>query len=293
MRISVFITSYNQCDLLKEAVDSVLAQTRPAAQIVIVDDASSDGSRALIESYANSYSGLITPVLREQNGGVAQARADALQAVNGDLVTYVDGDDRFLRHKLEVEAGALDSAPDAGIAFSNNRYMSEDWSREVQTWVDGEPVPQGDVFFETYTRRFPRRSLFRMELVRYPAWKLIGFHDPALKIYEDFDMRIRLTKELRAVYADTVTAEIRTHDSGLSKSADNTHIACLRYLAAKNAHLLNDLPPRRAREAKAALGAWIARIAARGSLAALRRGTLGQASLLAADAARMAVGRFG
>ncbi len=292
MRISVFITSYNQCDLLKEAVDSVLAQTRPASQIVIVDDASSDGSRELIGSLAREHPGLITPVLRERNAGVAQARIDALQAVTGDLVTYVDGDDRFLTHKLEAEAAALEASPDAGIAFSNNRYMSEDWSEEVHTWIVDEPVPHGDVFVETITRRFPRRSLFRMEIVRYPAWKLIGFHDPALKIYEDFDMRIRLTKKLRAVYVDTVTAEIRTHGIGLSSSPNLTHLTCLRHLAAKNAHLLDDLPPERAREAKAELGGWIARIAARGSLAALRRGTVGEATSLATSAALMAFGRI-
>ncbi|MBU2582663.1 MAG: glycosyltransferase family 2 protein [Alphaproteobacteria bacterium] len=292
MRISVFITSYNQRDLLKEAVDSVLAQTRPASQIVIVDDASGDGSQELIQTYASSHPGVITPVLREQNGGVAQARIDALRAITGDHVTYVDGDDRFLPHKLEAEAAALEAAPAAGIAFSNNRYMSEDWSEELYTWIDGEPVPQGDVFFETFTRKFPRRSLFRMELVRYAAWREIGFHDPTLRIYEDFDMRIRLTKKLRAVYADTVTSEIRTHGAGLSKSPDLTHLACLRHLAANNAHLLDDLTADRRREAQIELKVWIARIAARGSLAALRKGAVIDASSLAAGAARIACGRL-
>lgn len=292
MRISVFITSYNQRDLLAEAVDSVLTQTRPASQIIIVDDASSDGSRELIAAYGKNNPGLITPVLHEQNTGVAQARIDALQAVTGDLVTYVDGDDRFLPRKLEIEATALETSPEAGIAFSNNRYMTADWSREVQTWVMNEPVPQDDIFLATFTRRFPRRSLFRMEMVRYRDWQAVGFHDPGLKIYEDFDMRIRLTKKLRAVYVDTVTAEIRTHGDGLSKLPDLTHIACLRHLAAKNIPLLEDFPPALRREAIRDLGSWLARIAARGAINELRSGAIGRACSLAVDAALMATGRI-
>lgn len=61
MNISVFITSYNQRDYLREAIESVLAQTLPASQIIVVDDASSDGSPDLISDYARRYPDLFTP----------------------------------------------------------------------------------------------------------------------------------------------------------------------------------------------------------------------------------------
>ncbi|MDX2259997.1 MAG: glycosyltransferase family A protein [Hyphomicrobiaceae bacterium] len=272
MRISVFITSYNQAHLLPEAIASVLAQTRPAAEIVIVDDASTDGSRALIDSYASAHPRLIKALYHETNTGVAQTRIDALSAVTGDHVTYVDGDDRFLPDKLAREAAALLADPAASIAYSNTRYMSEDFTTPVHTWVDGEAVPQGDVFLETFTRSFPRRSLFRMELVRTADWRRIGFHDPNLQIYEDFDMRIRLTKHLKTVYVDNVGSEIRTHQSGLSKLPDDRHLACLSYLYRKSLPLLADLPAERARDARRRLACWILRIGARATVGSARAG---------------------
>ncbi len=241
MDISVFITSYNQKKWLVEAIESVLAQTRPAAQIIVADDGSTDGSREVIESFASRHPGLFTVILHEQNMGVAQTRIDALECVTSDYVTYVDGDDRLLPNKLELEASALDKSASAGIAFSNNRYMSADMSEQVWTWVEKETVPQGDIFIETFGRLFPRRSLFRMELVRYPAWREIGFHDPKLALYEDFDMRIRLTKHLKAIYVDELTAEIRHHGTGLSQTPLKKHVDALDYIRKKNDALLADL----------------------------------------------------
>ena len=105
--ISVYITSYNQREFLAEAIDSVLAQTLPPHQIIVVDDCSTDGSQDIIADYARAHRGLFSPIYHRDNTGVAQVRADALAAVTGDLVTYVDGDDRYLPTKLEQEAAAL------------------------------------------------------------------------------------------------------------------------------------------------------------------------------------------
>ena len=265
MTISVFITSYNQRNYLKEAIESVLAQTLPPSQIIVVDDASIDGSQDLISDYCRRYPGLFTPIYHQKNTGVAQARIDALKAVTGDYVTYVDGDDRYLPEKLEREAAALAAHPEACIAFSNNVYMSTDGTQYLRRWVDDEEVPQGDVFWQTFARAFPKRSLFRMELVEYSAWKSVGFHDSRLHIYEDFDMRIRLTKRLKVTYVDEVLAEIRTHGGGLSKSNLPVHFKALDYLYRKNRALLDDLPDQVRLKIQGMAGTWIGRI---GKLAA-------------------------
>lgn len=257
MKISVFITSYNQRGFLKEAIDSVLAQTLPPAQVIVVDDASGDGSQDLIADYARRYPGLFTPIYHRTNTGVAQVRVDALNAVRGAYVTYVDGDDRYLPQKLEKEAAALAGHPEARIAFSNNAYMTTDGTRHLRRWIDDETPPQGEVFWQTFARAFPKRSLFRMELVEYDAWKKVGFHDTHLSIYEDFDMRIRLTKHLQVVYVDEVLTEIRTHDTGLSKSRRRRHFEALCYLYRKNLPLLDDLSPDVRARARAMLAGWI------------------------------------
>ena len=116
--ISVYVTSYNQREYLVEAVESVLAQTLPASQIIVVDDCSQDGSQDVIAEYATRHS-QITPIFHRNNLGVAQTRNHALQMTTGDYVTYVDGDDRFLPDKLAKEVELLDKSPEADVVFSN------------------------------------------------------------------------------------------------------------------------------------------------------------------------------
>ncbi len=271
MRISVFITSYNQKAFLIEAIESVLNQTLPPCQIIIADDCSTDGSQEVIAYYASRHSGLITPIYHTQNQGVAQTRIDALRVVTGDYVTYVDGDDRLLPTKLEKEARVLRENPDTQIAFSNNYYMTVD-GIHAGIWADGETPPQGAVFHQTFARDFPRRNLFRMELVRYQAWKKIGFHDPNLHLYEDFDMRIRLTKHYRTVYYDEPLSEIRIHNTGLSKAIAVQHLAALEYIYQKNIPFLDHLGAAERKDVQRKLGGWMAKIAKRAAEETLRDG---------------------
>lgn len=269
MKVSVFITSYNQKGYLAEAVESVLAQTLKPFEVIIVDDCSTDGSSEVIEGYRSKYPGLVKPVYHERNTGVARVRIDALQAVKGDYVTYVDGDDRFLPTKLEKEAKALKESGEAGIAFSNNYYMTEDGSERTGVWVEDVKPPEGDVFVQTFAREFPKNNLFRMELVDYRAWQRIGFHDQALKIYEDYDMRIRLTKELKTVYHDEPLSEIRTHGKGLSKSDKEVHLRTIWYVFNKNRRLLADLDRVDRRRVEKRVRGWMARLARKASIEAL------------------------
>jgi glycosyltransferase involved in cell wall biosynthesis len=269
MRISVYITSYNQKHWLIEAIESVLAQTYPASQIIVVDDFSSDGSQEVIAGYVSRYPGLVTAAYHSQNFGVARTRIDALHKVTGEFVTYVDGDDRFLPTKLEREAELLDENANVPLAFSNNYYISAAGIRK-QVWADGEKPPQGNVFSQTFGRRFPRKSLFRMELVNYPAWARIGFHDPNLTLYEDFDMRIRLTKNYPVVYCDAPLSEIRVHNTGLSEAPPIEHLEAVKYIYRKNKHLLRDLDASASRDVRCGLGRWMAGFARKAAERALR-----------------------
>jgi glycosyltransferase involved in cell wall biosynthesis len=241
MKMSVYITSYNQKTYLKEAIDSVLAQTRMPDEIVIVDDCSTDGSQELIREYERKHPGVIVPVLHARNMGIAQVRVDALKVATGDLVTYVDGDDRFLPRKLELEEQALLQDPGAHVAFSNHFYMTADGTTHTGCWVEDTCPPEGYVLGETFARRFPRRDLFRMELVRRQKLDEIGGHDIGLKTYEDFDWRIRLAKVCRVKYVHEPLAEIRCHGKGLSATASEEHLGALRKLFRKNRSLLCDL----------------------------------------------------
>lgn len=260
LKVSIYITSYNQKYYLIEAIESVLNQTLKPYQIIIVDDCSTDGSQNIIAAYVCRYPELITPIYHSQNQGVAQTRIHAMQAVTGDYATYVDGDDRILPTKLEKEAKLLQENPDAQIAFSNYYYITENGIR-TGLWADGEIPPQGDVFRQTFTRDFPRGGLFRHELVNYKAWKEIGFYDPNINLYEDYEMRLRLTKHLRVVYYNEPLAEYRRVKGGLSSTQAAKYFSTSEYIYNSNIYLLNDLKPEERKKIKLQLRETLAKLA--------------------------------
>lgn len=245
--ISVFITSYNQKEWLECAIESVLGQSLMPKEIIIVDDCSSDGSRELVLDYQEKHPALIKPIFHAENMGVTKTRVDALSNVGGDYVTYLDGDDLFLPNKLEVEYNYLCENPQVDIVYSNTLYMDSGgaikglWYRGSSNPMETFKMPQGKVFRQVFSRAFPRSSLFRMEMVRYKSWESVGFHDLNLDLYEDFDMRIRLTKHLTVGHVDSALAAVRYHGAGLSSASIDKHITALRYIYRKNQALLRDL----------------------------------------------------
>ncbi len=287
MKVSAYIPSYNQKRFLAEAIDSVLAQTRRPDQVIVVDDGSTDGSQEMIRGYASRHPDLFTTVFHERNLGVAQTRVDALSAVRCELVTYVDGDDRMCPGKVESELRCLQDHPQAPIVFSNYCYITEDASRIIRVWIDeGNRPPEGDVFEQTVTRRFPEGNLFHNELLPIACLRKVGFHDTQLSTYEDYDLRIRLTREYRTAYCPRVNIQVREHGGPrLSKSQAMVHYESIRVVLNKNRALWADLPEDRRHRIEEALRKMLADLAIQGSVQYLRTGQRG----LARHAARKAL----
>lgn len=103
-KISVVIPFYNVVDYLPECIDSVLMQTLPELEIVLVDDGSDDGSEKLADKYANDNPEKIKVIHRKIRGGASAARNDGLDAAEGDYVHFLDSDDRLKKNALQVLA---------------------------------------------------------------------------------------------------------------------------------------------------------------------------------------------
>ncbi|WP_417237259.1 glycosyltransferase family 2 protein [Bizionia paragorgiae] len=240
MKISVYITSYNQKDFLQEAIESVLAQTYQPFEIIIVDDCSSDGSQELIKDYSNKHS-IIKYFLHKENQGVSQVRVTALSNITGDFVTYLDGDDLYLPNKLEIESQLMKNN-DCDIVFTNNMYVDSNDVNDVKwIWAADRIKLSSNLFAQTISRDFPRKSLFRMELINYEFLKNNGFHDLNLKIYEDYDLRIRLAKKAKMACSIEPTAKIRISKNGLSRTNSEEHIKAFKYIYNKYESDVNNL----------------------------------------------------
>lgn len=101
-KISVIVPVYNLADYLPACLDSLMGQTYRNLEILVVDDGSKDASWSIIQAYAAKDSRIVP--LHKANGGAASARNLALERMTGDLLTFVDGDDRLASDTLECLA---------------------------------------------------------------------------------------------------------------------------------------------------------------------------------------------
>ena len=106
--VSVAITTYNQKNFLRECIESVLIQDYPNIEIVIADDASTDGTQAMLKDYADRYPGKFVLRLSEKNKGIAQNSNASFLACTGIYVAIIAGDDLMLPGKISAQVNWLE-----------------------------------------------------------------------------------------------------------------------------------------------------------------------------------------
>jgi hypothetical protein len=156
----------------------------------------------------------------------------------------MDGDDRWLPRKLELEWKALQNCPGAQIAYSNVYEIDDDGNR-VGIYFDGQGdvPPSGDVFIHVYSRRlFPSNEVFRNELVSRLAFEQEGHCDESLKSFWDWDRTIRYAERFGVAYSGEALVERRVHKGGFSRSQLEIHLQAFVQVYEKNLPLLTRRP---------------------------------------------------
>ncbi|PCJ37924.1 MAG: hypothetical protein COA75_01515 [Cellvibrionales bacterium] len=109
MKISAVIPTYNNAAFITEAIDSILAQSHPVDEIIVVDDGSSDHSEALIKAIAQKTDKLT--YIKQQNQGPSSSRNRGIEAASGDWIAFLDADDRWPEDKIALQLVALEREP--------------------------------------------------------------------------------------------------------------------------------------------------------------------------------------
>ena len=118
--VSVVIPVYNRASLVRRAVDSVLQQDTPAAEVIVVDDGSTDGTAPVLASYGGAIR-----VLRQENQGVSAARNHGVAASGGALIAFLDSDDRWLPGKLSCQAAYMIAHPEVQICQTEEIWIRD------------------------------------------------------------------------------------------------------------------------------------------------------------------------
>ena len=226
LSVSVVIPTHNRADLLPRALESVLAQTYPPLEIIVIDDASDDP-----QAYAD-VTALQDPRVRfvrhARPLGPSGARNAGISLASGDVVAFLDDDDEWLPEKLEKQMPELLRDPEVGAVYCRCKLRDLDtgavYSKAVSHYAQGWIL--AEQLIEDFTSRTPTYIVLRGLLLG------IGCFDTSLHGREDWDLTIRLAERCKIAFVDEdlVIAGCHTRQS-VSKQYNNLLVAHERILA--------------------------------------------------------------
>jgi glycosyltransferase involved in cell wall biosynthesis len=214
--VSIMMPAYNAERFIQQAIDSVLAQNYPHWELIVVDDGSTDSTRAIAESYADAR----IRVFHQANAGEAAARNHALRQMSGDLLAFVDADDTWLPDHLALTAGSLAEHSELDAVYTDGWHIDTHGNRLPSLASRRRGPFEGDLF-DAIVRASDvfgpplcvvlRRSL----VVERGLW-----FDPEIVIGPDWDFFTRVCETARFGYIDRQTCEYRIHQTNITVQVD-------------------------------------------------------------------------
>ncbi|MBH8556889.1 glycosyltransferase family 2 protein [Hymenobacter negativus] len=223
--VTIVALCHNHAPFLREALDSIRAQTYPHLEVWLVDDASTDGSPEILREYAArnpTWHLLLLP----ENVGNCRAFNTAFFQSKGEFVIDFATDDVLLPARVAQQVAQFQAvAPEVGVVYSNCELIDEaGHSLGLHHRPDGagqlQPVPaSGWVFAEVLRRYFISTPTMMM---RRACLESLGGYDETLA-YEDFDFWVRASRDWQFQYLDAVTTRKRKHPRSMSAKAYQRH----------------------------------------------------------------------
>jgi glycosyltransferase involved in cell wall biosynthesis len=163
-RTSVLITSFNYAEYLPAAITSVLHQTDPDFELLVVDDGSTDDSRAVVHACADPRVRLLV----QPHRGRGAARNTGMRAAAGRYIAFLDADDIWVADKLARQCAILDGCADVGIVYSRYGVIDADGRVQSQGRSYFSPKPSGAILRHLLTGNVigtPSTICFRRRLI--------------------------------------------------------------------------------------------------------------------------------
>ena len=156
--VSIIIPAYNAAPFIEETIQSILSQTYPYWEIIIIDDGSTDNTASIINSLHNDR----VKMVRQENAGVAVARNHGLRYTYGTMVVFFDADDLMSPDFLEVRVEALQNDP--GIGYVGG--LIETFPGETKTKKAAASDPVNEIlFFDSAFATIPSNYLFKKDVL--------------------------------------------------------------------------------------------------------------------------------
>jgi glycosyltransferase involved in cell wall biosynthesis len=217
--LSVVIPCYNAERYIAATIESVLAQGHAALEIIVVDDGSSDGSVALVRAAFPQVR-----VEQQANAGVAAARNRGIALARGEWIAFVDADDIWLPGKLEAQFALMAATPGCRMSYTAwhvwpcQEALPDSATVEQLRREDGQPRwngASGWIYPELLLDCWVWTSTV---LAQRALFDEVGVFDTSLRIGEDYDLWLRLSRVTPIVRVARPLALYRIHPASITKS---------------------------------------------------------------------------
>ncbi|UOR07289.1 glycosyltransferase family 2 protein [Hymenobacter aerilatus] len=223
--VSIVALCYNHAPFLAEALDSILAQTYPRLEVILVDDASTDTSRAVLARYAQANPNWQTLFLPQNVGNCAAFNA-AFRQTQGEFVIDFATDDVLLPTRIAQQVAAFQALPDEyGVVYTDAELIDEasqpvrrHYRRDARGQLHPRPA-EGWVFADVLRRFFISAPTMMMR--RTTLLSLNGYDETLT--YEDFDFWVRAARTWQFHFLDVVSTRKRLHPRSKSSLAYRPH----------------------------------------------------------------------
>jgi glycosyltransferase involved in cell wall biosynthesis len=210
--VSVMMPAYNAEQYIGQAIESLLAQSYPDWELIVVNDGSTDGTAEIVTQFADAR----LKVFHQANAGEAAARNSALKQMQGEFVAFLDADDLFLPHHLEVMVKYLQTHPNCGGVYSDGYYIDQAGTRLKPLSSRRRGPFVGRVFEEAVYAS----DLFGPPVCVVLRYNIIAQHglsfDKNIVIGPDWDFFIHFADVAQFGYVDQHTCLYRVHQTNIT-----------------------------------------------------------------------------
>jgi glycosyltransferase involved in cell wall biosynthesis len=206
--VSAVIPTYNYAHFVTRAIDSVLAQRHAPVECIVVDDGSTDDTRAVLARYGDRIR-----VIKKANAGLSAARNSGIEAARGDLLATLDADDYWDPDKLDRQVALLQRQPELAAVGCGARFLGP--GHPVVAWnAPAPPAERDELLRRIAVRKFMIGGSGSGLLARRSLFADVGGFDVTLRAAEDWDMWLRIAARAAVSNVPQPLTNIWVHATG-------------------------------------------------------------------------------
>ena len=214
MKISIITVCYNSAETIRDTIESVLSQTYPDVEYIIVDGASKDATMDVI----SEYSGRISKVISEPDKGIYDAMNKGVQLASGDVIGILNSDDFYeYPHALDEVVASFMVSPECDLVFGDVVFVRpKDLGRVVRFY--------GASHFRPWKLRFGWMPPHPATFIKRSAYEKAGLYSLGYKIAADYEMFVRLLLVNRLTFRRIEKVLVRMRAGGASTAGVKSSI---------------------------------------------------------------------